>query len=105
MLTSALVLLRTERYSATMNSAGYQPKGTRRLPSPERVKELLLADDPEYGRDLTDNEWGGITERLEALARLLWEFSCRKARENRAPHRPRRWPEHQTVAPGVRSRR
>ena len=38
---------------------------------------LLLSD---YGRELDDADWHAVSGRLEALARLIWEFSCRQAR-------------------------
>jgi anaerobic selenocysteine-containing dehydrogenase len=50
-----------------------------RLLSPARVRALLRAADPEYGSDFTEAEWDAITERLEALARLLWRMSYRRA--------------------------
>lgn len=57
-----------------------------------RVRDRILSESPEYGRHLTDADWERITERLEALARLLWRISCRRAAQARsAPSRPNDW--------------
>ncbi len=50
------------------------PSPSHRLLSVEKVRSLAAAN-PDYGREFTDADWERITERLEALARLLWEFS------------------------------
>ena len=53
------------------------PPTSPRPPSPllttERVRELLTAADPDYGRDFTEAQWNQIAERLSALARLIWQ--------------------------------
>lgn len=59
-----------------------------RLLSVDQVRASLLAEDPTYGDGLTDQDWEGITERLEALARLLWEFSRRRAGRPNGAHAP-----------------
>jgi hypothetical protein len=48
-----------------------------RLLSGERVRELLTREHPDYGRGFSEAEWEQITERLSALARLLWRISQR----------------------------
>jgi hypothetical protein len=48
-----------------------------RLLSPEEVREAFRKTEPEYGGGYDEADWRRITERLEALARLLWRFSCR----------------------------
>jgi hypothetical protein len=65
------------RYPAAMT----EPKAPHRLIPVARVKELLTRSDPDYGKDFTDEEWSAITERIEALARLIWRISCRRAEE------------------------
>ena len=61
------------------------PPTSPRLPSPllttERVRGLLTAADPDYGRNFTDAQWRQIAERLSALARLIWRISERRAGE------------------------
>ena len=47
----------------------------RRLLSVEKVRALATTADPDYGREFSEADWERITERLEALARLLWAFS------------------------------
>jgi hypothetical protein len=45
----------------------------------------MTAADSEYGCEFSAADWERIAERLEALARLLWEFSERQAGD--AAHR------------------
>jgi hypothetical protein len=83
-------------------------KPSYRLLSVVRVKELLTTDDPEYGKDFTEAEWAVITERLEALARLIWKISGRKAREEQGQMvRPLggRGPARETASPGMLERK
>lgn len=47
----------------------------------EETKRYLPANDPNYGKDFTETECEQITERLCALARLLWKMSERELRE------------------------
>jgi hypothetical protein len=66
-------------------------------PSPPTVPRLLTGaevraaaakDAPGYGRELSEADWERIADRLEALARLLWEFSRRQVEaETRAQPR------------------
>jgi hypothetical protein len=58
----------------------------RRLLTGAKLQAAAAVAAPGYGRNLTDTDWERIAERLEALARLLWEFSERQARD--AAHRP-----------------
>jgi hypothetical protein len=78
--------------------------GPQRLLSTARVKTLLTAEKDHYGRDFAEAEWAAITERLEALARLVWKVSQRQAREAHAEQGPTRRPglrkERQTGMPG-----
>jgi len=46
-----------------------------RLLQVTQVRASLLADEPEYGKSWNEGEWEAVTLRLEALARVLWEFS------------------------------
>jgi hypothetical protein len=55
-----------------------------RLISVEEVQRLLTASNAVYGKDFTDKEWSETTERLCALARLIWRISQRELREEHA---------------------
>lgn len=57
----------------------------KRLLKVERIKAAILSVDPTYGDDLPDGEWERITERLEALARLLWDYSRKQADREQRP--------------------
>ena len=61
------------------------------LLSVDRVKGILRADDPEYGRGFTNAEWGAITERLESLTRLIGKINFRRATEGQAKERVTEW--------------
>jgi hypothetical protein len=74
------------RYPAAMN----EPKTPHCLIPAARVKELLTRSDPDYGKAFTEEEWSAVTERIDALARLIWRISCRRAKEGQ---------ESQTVEP------
>jgi len=52
----------------------------RQLFSADGVKETITAIDPEYAQSKTPKQWEQMAERLDALARLLWEFSLDRAR-------------------------
>jgi hypothetical protein len=64
-----------------------------RIPRRPEARRLLTAElrerfrgwRPDYGRDFTDAQWEEITDRLEALARLLWRISCRSTERRGAP--------------------
>jgi hypothetical protein len=49
-----------------------------------RVKALLTGEEADYCADFTETEWAAITERLEALARLVWKVSQRQGRAAQA---------------------
>ena len=50
-------------------------------PEPEQllttgqVREYLTAADPSFGSSFSDRDWGAVTERITALALLLWRVS------------------------------
>jgi hypothetical protein len=60
------------------------PKEPERLISTKEVKQGLTKSNPAYGKDFTKKEWSKITERLCALARLIWRVSQRELREEQA---------------------
>jgi hypothetical protein len=72
---TALVLCWETRYPDAVNKIA----PSHSLLAVSRVKVLLTAEDPEYGKHFTEAEWDAITDRLEALARLLWRMSYRRA--------------------------
>lgn len=75
-----------------MERVSHSP-GPPRLLSSDRVRELLVAANPVYGGHFADADWERITERVEALARLLWRISRRTALTSsaeRAGSEPRR---------------
>jgi hypothetical protein len=37
--------------------------------------------DSEYGKDFAERDWADIAQRLEQLARLIWQFSVREVEE------------------------
>jgi hypothetical protein len=74
-----LVRLAVLIYSGGMKQDALPPS---ELISVDRVRELVTADDPAYAASLTEQEWREITLRLDALTRLLWEFSQRRAAED-----------------------
>lgn len=43
---------------------------------PERLKELLEPEYPEYCRGMAEADWEAAAERLSALARLIWKWSA-----------------------------
>jgi hypothetical protein len=51
------------------------------LLDPKDIQTRAQQADPEYGKAFTDANWDAITDRLEQLARLLWQFSVREAEE------------------------
>jgi hypothetical protein len=55
-----------------------------RLLSPDRVRAMTRTTNLDYGNDFTDADWDRVTERLEALVCLLWEFSQRQVQEEQA---------------------
>jgi len=80
----SLAVDRPRRYRGVMeNHAPVPLKAPSRLLSVSRVRTLATAANPEYGRDFSEADWERITERLEALARLLWQISLRTAEGER----------------------
>jgi hypothetical protein len=53
----------------------------RRLLTGDEVRAAAKTGAPGYGERFTEADWERIAERLEALARLFWEFSQRRTRE------------------------
>jgi hypothetical protein len=80
----SLAVDRHRRYRGVMeNDTPVPSKVSLRLLSVTRVRTLATAANPEYGRDFSEADWERITERLEALARLLWQVSLRTAEGER----------------------
>ena len=52
-----------------------------RLLTVEQTKTYLTQHNPNYGTDFTESDWRATTERLCALARLLWRMSQRELQE------------------------
>jgi hypothetical protein len=62
------------------------PPTVPRLLTGAAVRAAAAKGAPGYGREFSEADWERIAERLEALARLLWEFSQRQVEaETRAP--------------------
>ena len=65
-------------------SDGYAQSLPKRLLKVEEVRKLMQAEDPDYGKEYINEDWEQITERLEALARLLWELSMDHAKRDQS---------------------
>jgi hypothetical protein len=50
-----------------------------RLLAPQDIKAACQRENPGYVARLSDPEWEQVAVQLEALARLIWEFSQRQA--------------------------
>ena len=53
-----------------------QPWDSGPLIRPERLKELVEPEHPEYCRGMAEADWEAAAERLSALARLVWRCSA-----------------------------